>query len=224
MDELILERIFEPFFTTRSLGSGLGLATTRDIVREHGGVINVQSAVGVGSRFEVWLPCVDAAASTPDDVAALPLGRGETVLVVEADREHLLRDEEILAALGYEPVGFTRLADVRTTFRAASVRFDIVVIGHLVSAIVALELAASLHAIAPELPLLLATASPNEIDARSLIAAGVRDVVRWPIRASEIATALAACIAVKRSAGRVQLGAKHYGYEAWSTQPLGISD
>ena len=51
IDAAAFERIFEPFFTTREAGSGLGLATTRDIVREHGGAMNVESTVGVGSRF-----------------------------------------------------------------------------------------------------------------------------------------------------------------------------
>jgi signal transduction histidine kinase len=208
IDEAALERIFEPFFTTRLRGSGLGLATTRDIVREHGGAINVQSTLGVGSRFEIWLPRVDATASTPDVVAALLLGRGETVLLVEEDGERLLRDEEILAALGYEPVGFTRAADARATCREASARFDVVVVGHLASAMAALELAASLHEIAPKLPILLATASADEIRANSLIVAGVTDVVRWPIRASEIATALAACVAAKKSAGATRPNAR----------------
>src|SRR5262249_35456304 len=56
-DDALLERIFEPFFTTRSAGTGLGLATVREIVREHGGAIAVHSTPGVGTRFAIWLPC-----------------------------------------------------------------------------------------------------------------------------------------------------------------------
>ena len=108
MDEATLARIFEPFFTTRSAGNGLGLATVREIVREHGGAMNVRSTPGEGSRFEVWLPgLATAGAALQLDAAAVPLGRGETMLMVANDSARLLRDEEMLAALGYEPVGFT---------------------------------------------------------------------------------------------------------------------
>jgi nitrogen-specific signal transduction histidine kinase len=83
MEGATLARIFEPFFTTRSAGNGLGLAMVREIVREHGGAINVQSAPGEGSRFEVWLPGLATAGSASEaDGPVRPLGCGETVLMV----------------------------------------------------------------------------------------------------------------------------------------------
>src|SRR5262249_36002323 len=82
MDKTAFERRFEPFFTTRLAGSGLGLATVREIVREHGGAINVCSAPGVGSCFEVWLCCITASATVAHDkLSNFSLGGGETVLV-----------------------------------------------------------------------------------------------------------------------------------------------
>src|SRR5262249_3868822 len=91
MDDEMLERIFEPFFTTRLAGSGLGLATVREIVREHGGAINVSSTPGVGSRFEVWLPCIAVSTPVKDDrPSVFTFRRGETVLMVaEAKERHL---------------------------------------------------------------------------------------------------------------------------------------
>ena len=73
--------------TTRLAGTGLGLATVREIVRDHEGAINVASIVGQGSRFEAWLPATKTGARTMAGPAMLPLGHGETVLVVESDRE-----------------------------------------------------------------------------------------------------------------------------------------
>jgi signal transduction histidine kinase len=193
MDEEMLERIFEPFFTTRLAGSGLGLATVREIVREHGGAINVSSAPGVGSRFEVWLPCIAVPAVTPDDgnVRNFSLGRGETVLVVDSAGERLLADEEMLAALGYEPVGFTRASDALAACRAGPKRFDALVVGHLAPANSALDLAAALHESLPDVPLLLATASADEIEADALVAAGISEVVHRPLISAEIASVLA---------------------------------
>jgi two-component system, NtrC family, sensor kinase len=59
-----LSRIYDPFFTTKAIGrgTGLGLSITYGIVREHGGQIQVDSAVGQGTRFTVELPLAEAAA------------------------------------------------------------------------------------------------------------------------------------------------------------------
>jgi signal transduction histidine kinase len=193
IDEAALGRIFEPFFTTRMTGTGLGLATTRDIVREHGGAMNVQTTVGVGSQFEVWLPRVAAAASG-EDIATLPFGHGETVLLVEDNLERLLKNEEILAALGYEPVGFTRAADALAICRESPERFDVLVVGHLAPMKAALDLTMALREISPGLPILLATASADDVGANTLVVAGISDVVPWPIVATEIAMALQDCL------------------------------
>ncbi|WP_342348321.1 PAS domain-containing protein [uncultured Nitrospira sp.] len=53
-----LEKIFDPYFTTKSTGSGLGLATSYSIVRNHGGVLTVNSALGEGSTFSLFLPAI----------------------------------------------------------------------------------------------------------------------------------------------------------------------
>jgi signal transduction histidine kinase len=201
MDEATLSRIFEPFFTTRLTGNGLGLATVREIVREHGGVMNVCSAPRAGSRFEAWLPCASTAApASGETLSMLPLGHGETVLIIDEERTQLLKDEEIFAALGYEPVGFTRASDGLAACRDAPERFDFLVVGYLTHAS-PLGFAAELHAAAPRLPLLLAGAPGEDIDAYALAAAGVSDVVHRPIIASEIAVALAACSVPQRVGG-----------------------
>jgi len=66
-----LPRLFEPFFTTKDPGegTGLGLSVTQGIVRDHGGWIEVESQVGVGSRFTIWLPAVAEAQSPPHRAA-----------------------------------------------------------------------------------------------------------------------------------------------------------
>jgi signal transduction histidine kinase len=190
MDETTLGRIFEPFFTTRPSGNGLGLATVREIVREHRGALNVRSKPGEGSRFEIWLPRAPATSMSMPATVKLPTGSGETIMLVVVENDRLLRDEETLAALGYEPIGFNNADAAIAACRANPERFDAAVVGHLGSAAVSLKLAAALHDTAPRLPILLAAKAAIEIRADTLVAAGIFDVVHWPIVAEEIAIAL----------------------------------
>jgi len=88
MDATTRQRIFEPFFTTKEIGkgTGLGLAIVHGIVKQHRGWVEVDSAVGQGTTFRVYLP--ERAVSGEGQAAANlhtepPRGRGETVLVVE---------------------------------------------------------------------------------------------------------------------------------------------
>jgi two-component system cell cycle sensor histidine kinase/response regulator CckA len=91
----VRERAFEPFFTTkdRHRGTGLGLSTVYGIVQQHDGMVHVDTELGAGSVFKVYLPSerpVGVAARSSGEVAATPLRGRETILVVE-DEERVRR-------------------------------------------------------------------------------------------------------------------------------------
>ena len=200
--EDVAKRLFEPFFTTRPAGTGLGLATVRKIARDHDGAVDVASAPGKGSRFEVWLPAArtDASTTAREEPAPPPrLGQGQTVLIVHDHRDSLLGDEEILAALGYEPIGFDHPADAVAALRREPVRFDAVLIS-VASVGDALDLAHTLHAIGSGQPVLLAR-SALDIGVDALARAGVADLVRRPLVGAELASALARCLASAKTSG-----------------------
>jgi two-component system cell cycle sensor histidine kinase/response regulator CckA len=105
----ILPHIFEPFFTTKSAGkgTGLGLSQVWGIVKQHEGFIRVESKVGEGTEFFVYLPIRQEAEGihvrSGDDVS-VPKGTGERILLVE-DSQHVREvSEELLSDLGYQVV------------------------------------------------------------------------------------------------------------------------
>jgi len=124
----------------------------------------------------------------------LPLGSGETVLIVENERERLTRDEEELAALGYEPIGFESSVDALEACRSQPGRFDIILVSLGSQTQNGLDLARALHKIVPHKPVLLAAASSIEVNVNGLAETGISEVLRWPLVSSELAAALARCL------------------------------
>jgi two-component system cell cycle sensor histidine kinase/response regulator CckA len=80
LDDTALEHVFEPFFTTKDASDGLGLASAYGTVRQSGGTIAVESELGAGTTFTVYLP-----EASGEQAPSLGSGTGETVLVVERD-------------------------------------------------------------------------------------------------------------------------------------------
>jgi signal transduction histidine kinase len=105
MDAETLAHIFEPFFTTKEIGqgTGLGLATVYGIVKQHKGFIDVDSKVGEGTSFRVYLPLGDGPAVQPEK-STLGALRGGTERILIAEDNDDLREaaQEILSSLGYQ--------------------------------------------------------------------------------------------------------------------------
>jgi PAS domain S-box-containing protein len=97
-----LPKIFDPYFTTKPTGSGLGLATSYSIVAKHGGVLTVESEMGVGSTFYIYLPASQKRVSPKRQVEEGILAGQGRVLVVDDDE--VVREVacQMLASLGYE--------------------------------------------------------------------------------------------------------------------------
>ena len=106
--EEYLQKIFDPFFTTKQEGSGLSLATTYSIIKKHDGYIDVESDIGKGTSFYIYIPASEQDVLALDDLDFKLIKKGKGRVLV-MDDEEFVRDVagEMLKAIGYE-VEFAR--------------------------------------------------------------------------------------------------------------------
>jgi CheY-like chemotaxis protein len=107
MDQNVQRKIFEPFFTTKAVGkgTGMGLATVYGIVKQHHGWIEVDSTVGVGTTFTVYLPPAHGPVKKTDeagtDLIRAETAQAHTIFIVEDEPALRGMSEKILRRLGY---------------------------------------------------------------------------------------------------------------------------
>ena len=194
----VLERIFDPFFTTKGVGegTGLGLSLVHGIVADLGGAIDVTTRAGEGTIFDVWLPAAGESPSPVLEAApALPLGNGETVMVVDDEPPLVALAEECIAQLGYEPVGFGSSGAALEAFRADPLRFDLVLTDESMPEIVGIQLAHAMRQLRPAVPIIVMTGYGGERLAERAADVRVNEILRKPLHRRELAESLARVLA-----------------------------
>lgn len=198
----IRERIFEPFFTTKPAGrgGGLGLAVCMEIVRLHQGMIRVDSELGRGTRFEVWLPFENGLAkpSQPEPRASATEGRGRVLIVDDDDlvRRGLGRmlslDHDVVLADGGEE-GLTILARDRD--------FDAILCDLMMPVMDGPAFHAALTELTPELLPRLAFCSGGAFTprVRGFIESIPNTLLAKPMRRAELLDAIAVLMAGQRA-------------------------
>ncbi|MBN1261521.1 MAG: PAS domain S-box protein [Anaerolineae bacterium] len=192
MSEEVRAHLFEPFFTTKEAGkgTGLGLAQVYGIVQLHAGYIDVDSEVGQGAIFRIYLPMAAAAGEETDEAAfTTPPGHGETLLLVE-DNAHLREaGASILTALGYRVLtaadGHAALALFETTDAITLLITDLVMPEMGGKALVQL-----LRVRNPHLKALVMTGHATEDSIKVLRDVGFQGVIRKPFDAETLAQAV----------------------------------
>jgi PAS domain S-box-containing protein len=190
----VLERMFDPFFTTKDVGegTGLGLSLVDGIVTDLGGAIDVITIVGVGTRFEIWLPVGgETAIPAVEAPRTLPQGNGETVMIVDDERPLVALAEEIIADLGYEPVGFDSSSAALEAFRAAPDRFDLLLTDESMPDLLGTELAQAIRRLRPSIPIILMTGYGGIQLANRAVDIGLSEVLRKPLHRRDLADSLA---------------------------------
>jgi PAS domain S-box-containing protein len=185
----ILERIFEPFFTTKDVGqgTGMGLAVVHGIINSHNGAITVESALGKGTTFEIYLPQVNTMAVDESyaEEEVIPNGKG-SILFVDDEDMLVTWSQETLERLGYDVVIRTDSIQALETFRMAPQGFDLVITDQTMPYLTGEGLTRELRDIRPDIPIILCTGFSHVIDAEKAKAQGINAFLMKPFTARDL--------------------------------------
>ncbi len=193
-----LPRIFEPFFTTKEIGkgTGLGLATVFSIVNQHGGFIQVESKLGEGTTFRIFLPTVEPtkSASSSKETSILPVGR-EAVLLVEDEVRLRVSTCALLKNQGYRVFEAANGREALKVFERHRdsihlVVTDIVMPGGLSG----IELAKKLRKLSPEIPILFTSGYSPEIAGKEILLQPGQSFISKPYTAAYLLESMRRCL------------------------------
>jgi PAS domain S-box-containing protein len=198
MDGATLARIFEPFFTTKEVGqgTGLGLSLVYGIVADSGGATHVTTELGRGSTFEIYLPRAEVDSVAADEAQGpIERGHGERILLIDDEKPLLIMTAELLSRLGYDPAPFSDPHSALASLQAMPAAYDLVLTDEMMPGLTGIALARAAVRARAGLPVILISGYTGPMLAQMALGAGVREVLRKPVKSRELAAALARALA-----------------------------
>ena len=185
----IIDSIFEPYFTTKPVGqgSGMGLAMVHGIVKKYKGEIMVESEIGKGSRFSVFLPITKESEEVPlYSRETLPTG-SEHILFIDDEPSVAAMAEKMMARLGYKVTTRTNSIESLELFRSKPSEVDLVITDMTMPDMTGDLLAVELRKIRPDIPIILCTGFNRKMTEMAPIDLGVSAFVYKPMVMADLA-------------------------------------
>ena len=182
MDAATKERVFDPFFTTKASrsGTGLGLSSVFNIVKNHGGFITVHSKIGMGSTFTVYLP---ASEKIPESSPACNPGviRGQgTILMVDDEPMILDVGRQMLEQLGYDVLSAGSGGEALALYRQHGPDIQMVILDMIMPELSGIETYRQLKRLDPHVNVLLSSGYSVNGDAQRLLDMGCKGFIQKP--------------------------------------------
>lgn len=194
MDAETLAEIFQPFFTTKpsGKGTGLGLAAVHGIVTAHGGAIRVESEAGVGTQFDIFLPAADGAIEPVEELEEVVMtgNRRGRILVVDDEVDLAAVICAKLQNMGHDAVECHHPHKAWTMFKSDPHSFDLLFTDQTMPGMTGDQLAESMHAIRPDLPVIICSGYGARVGEARLREIGAVALLSKPLTTAGLARAV----------------------------------
>jgi two-component system, cell cycle sensor histidine kinase and response regulator CckA len=188
MDEATKKRIFEPFFTTKEMGrgTGLGLATVYGIIKNHSGIINVYSEIGVGSTFNIYLPVSDKIVTKEIKPSNNILMGDETILLVDDEAMIISVATRLLEKLGYNVLISKSGREAIEIYKKDNAKIDLVILDMIMPSIGGGETFDEIKKINPDLKVLLSSGYSLNGQAAAILQRGCNGFIQKPFNLKDL--------------------------------------
>jgi len=188
MDKKIQEKIFDPFFTTKekSRGTGLGLASASEVIKNHGGLIDVYSEKGKGTTFNIYLPASDKKVIQEKELTRNIIKGTETILLVDDEEMIIEVNQEILKTLGYKTMIARSGKEAVEIYKSSQEKINMVIMDMIIPGVSGKEFYDNLKKIDPEIKVLLSSGYSVSGQAAEILERGCNGFIQKPFKLKEL--------------------------------------
>ncbi len=193
----MLQQIFNPYFTTKKKGegTGLGLAVVQGIVKSLNGAISVDSQVGKGTTFNVYLPTIKRQLAKEEKISTPPPMGCERILLVDDEQPLVEIGKQMLERLGYKVETRTSSIEALELFKADPNRFDLVITDIVMPNMTGDKLAGKILRLRTDIPIVLCTGYSEKFSRQHASSMGIQSFLMKPLVMQDLASTVRQALA-----------------------------